>query len=83
MVGVIEAKKVDTDVFGALNVQAKDYAKNIKEKDHKYVIKKYYDYLVPFIYATNGRPYLEQYKEKSGIIHRAISCKQNKKITPR
>lgn len=67
MVGVIEAKKVDTDVFGALNVQAKDYAKNIKEKDHKYVIKKYYDYLVPFIYATNGRPYLEQYKEKSGI----------------
>lgn len=67
MVGVIEAKKMDTDVFGALNVQAKDYAKNIKQRDHIYVLKKYYDYLVPFIYATNGRPYLEQYKEKSGI----------------
>ena len=67
MVGVIEAKKIDTDVFGALNVQAKDYAKNIRKKDQKYVIKSYAEYYVPFVYATNGRPYIEQYKEKSGI----------------
>jgi len=67
LVGIIEAKKMDTDVFGALNAQAKDYAKNIRKEDHKYVIKKYADYLVPFVFATNGRPYLEQYKEKSGI----------------
>lgn len=67
LVGIIEAKKMDTDVFGALNVQAKDYAKNIRKEDHKYVIKKFSDYLVPFVFATNGRPYLEQYKEKSGI----------------
>ena len=67
MVGIIEAKKMDTDVFGALNVQAKDYAKNIRSEDQKYVIKKYAEYLVPFVYATNGRPYIEQYKEKSGI----------------
>lgn len=67
LVGIIEAKKMDTDVFGALNVQAKDYAKNIRKEDQKYVIKKYAEYLVPFVFATNGRPYLEQYKEKSGI----------------
>lgn len=67
LVGIVEAKKMDTDVFGALNVQAKDYAKNIRQQDHKYVIKKYAEYLVPFVFATNGRPYLEQYKEKSGI----------------
>ncbi len=67
MVGIIEAKKMDTDVFGALNVQAKDYAKNIRKQDRNYVLKKYAEYFVPFIYATNGRPYLEQYKEKSGI----------------
>lgn len=67
MVGIVEAKKMDTDVFGALNVQAKDYAKNIREQDQKYIIRKYAEYLVPFVYATNGRPYLEQYKEKSGI----------------
>ena len=42
MVGVIEAKKMDTDVFGALNVQAKDYAKNIKQRDRVYVLKKYF-----------------------------------------
>lgn len=67
LVAVVEAKKMDTDVFGALDVQAKDYAKNIKEQDQKYVLKKFQEYYVPFVYATNGRPYLEQYKEKSGI----------------
>jgi len=67
MVGVIEAKKMDTDVFGALNVQAKDYAKNIRIQDRAYVLKNYNEYYVPFLFATNGRPYLEQYKEKSGI----------------
>lgn len=67
LVAIVEAKKMDTDVFGALNVQAKDYAKNIKVQDQKYVLKKFQDYYVPFVYATNGRPYLEQYKEKSGI----------------
>lgn len=67
LVGIVEAKKMDTDVFGALNIQAKDYAKNIKAQDQKYVLKKFQEYYVPFVYATNGRPYLEQYKEKSGI----------------
>ncbi len=67
MVGIVEAKKMDTDVFGALNVQAKDYAKNIRKQDRTYILKKYADYFVPFVYATNGRPYIEQYKEKSGI----------------
>ncbi|MCI5620675.1 MAG: type I restriction-modification system endonuclease [Lachnospiraceae bacterium] len=67
LVAIVEAKKMDTDVFGALNVQAKDYAKNIRVQDQKYVLKKFGDYYVPFVYATNGRPYLEQYKEKSGI----------------
>ncbi len=67
LVAIVEAKKMVTDVFGALNVQAKDYAKNIRVQDWKYVLKKFHEYYVPFIYATNGRPYLEQYKEKSGI----------------
>ena len=67
LVGIVEAKKMDTDVFGALNVQAKDYAKNIRMQDQAYVLKKYAEYFVPFVFATNGRPYLEQYKEKSGI----------------
>ena len=31
------------------------------------MLKSYADYYVPFVYATNGRPYIEQYKEKSGI----------------
>ena len=67
MVAIVEAKKMDTDVFGALDVQAKDYAQNIRKEDQKYVLRRFLSYYVPFVYATNGRPYLEQYKEKSGI----------------
>ena len=44
-----------------------DYPRCIREEDEKYVIGKWGEYKVPFTFATNGRPYLEQYKTKSGI----------------
>ena len=38
--------------------------KILKARDQKYILKRFQEYYVPFVYATNGRPYLEQYKEK-------------------
>lgn len=67
MVAVIEAKKALIDVPNVIDVQCKDYAQNIKDEDTDYVISNWQEYKVPFIFATNGRKYLEQYKEKSGI----------------
>ena len=68
MVGIIEAKKVDIDVPSALDGQCKGYASHITEEDQKrYCIGKFGDYYVPFLYATNGRPYLKQLATKSGI----------------
>lgn len=67
MVGIVEAKRESTDVSSVLDYQCKDYAKNIKDEHKQYVIKRYGEYEVPFLYATNGRPYLKQIEEKSGI----------------
>lgn len=68
MVGIIEAKKIHIDVPSALDGQCKDYASHILEEDKKkYCIKQFGKYAVPFLYATNGRPYLKQIATKSGI----------------
>ena len=67
MVGIIEAKKKHTNISSVLDGQCKDYAKMIKDKHEKYIIKQYGDYKVPFLFATNGRDYIKQYEEMSGI----------------
>ena len=38
-----------------------------KEDQERYCIKKFGEYYVPFLYATNGRPYLKQLDIMSGI----------------
>lgn len=65
LVGIIEAKKGSKDIPSDIN-QAKEYARNIKKEHFNYIIDKWNDYFVPFIFATNGRPYLKQLEEKSG-----------------
>lgn len=67
LVGLIDAKKPAEDVASTIDVQIKDYAKNIKPEHAIYVIDNWFGYSVPFLFATNGRPYLEQLKTKSGI----------------
>lgn len=67
MVGIIEAKKKHTNISSVLDYQCKDYAKHIKAEHHNYVIKAYGQYLVPFLFATNGREYIKQYEDMSGI----------------
>lgn len=67
LVGVVEAKKKHSNISSVIDGQCKDYAKNIKKEHEKYVIRNYSNFKVPFLYATNGRPYLKQYEEMSGI----------------
>lgn len=68
MVAVIEVKRAHLDVPSALDGQCKEYASLItKEDQEKYCIGKFGNYYVPFLYATNGRPYLKQIATKSGI----------------
>jgi len=67
MVGIVEAKRKHSDISTVLDFQCKDYARMIKPEHSKYVIKQYGEFKVPFLFATNGRDYIKQYEEKSGI----------------
>ena len=67
LVGIIEAKAEHKDIPSVLDYQGKEYPQNIRAEDAAYQIGTWGAYKVPFTFATNGRPYLEQYKTKSGI----------------
>lgn len=65
--GIVEAKKWDQDIAGQM-AQPKEYSKEVPfRSDYQLVSNEMGEYKVPFIYAANGRPYLKQYQEKSGI----------------
>ncbi len=67
LVGVIEAKKKSKDVVSDMQ-QAKRYASDIEIKGEEIFIGgPWANYKVPFLFATNGRPYLKQLEHKSGI----------------
>ena len=67
LVGIIEAKAEHKDIPSVIDYQGKDYPRNIRKEDAKYQIGTWGEFKVPFTFATNGRPYLEQFKTKSGI----------------
>ena len=48
-------------------VQVKDYAAHIKPEDIPHTVGNWNGYQVPFLFASNGRAYLEQLRTKSGI----------------
>ena len=66
-VGIIEAKAEHKDIPSVIDYQGKDYPRNIRAEDGQYQVGTWGSYKVPFAFATNGRPYLDQYKTKSGI----------------
>ncbi|WP_409968518.1 type I restriction-modification system endonuclease [Bengtsoniella intestinalis] len=77
LVGIVEAKKICNDVPSAIDVQCKDYASHIKPEHSEYVISNWHGYQVPFVFATNGRPYLKQIETKSGIWSLDLREKSN------
>ena len=67
LVATVEAKAAHKDIPSVIDGQCKDYSQHIREKDAEYQIGAWGKYKVPFTFATNGRPYLEQLDTKSGI----------------
>ncbi|MGQ5708774.1 type I restriction-modification system endonuclease [Lactobacillus sp. PSON] len=65
--GIVEAKRWDEDIAGQL-AQPKEYSREVTfSTAYTLVNENMGQYQVPFIYTANGRPYLKQYQEKSGI----------------
>ncbi|MGD6803939.1 type I restriction-modification system endonuclease [Rossellomorea aquimaris] len=67
LVGFIEAKAQKKNIPGVLESQTKKYAKNVVQVDEEILMPTFGEYQVPFLYATNGRPFLRQLQEESGI----------------
>ena len=67
LIAFMEAKRFSEDVAAVIDVQVKDYATHLKEESAKYIINTWENTQVPFLFASNGRPYLEQIRTKSGI----------------
>ncbi|MCW5700564.1 MAG: type I restriction-modification system endonuclease, partial [Rhodospirillales bacterium] len=67
-IAVVEAKRIAKDV-SALVQQAKRYSRGyaIKGTDALPEGSPWEEFHVPFVFATNGRPYLKQIETKSGI----------------
>jgi type I restriction enzyme R subunit len=66
LVGIIEAKRASKDIPSDIE-QAKEYAKWVVCHGDEVIHEPWEDYYVPFVFATNGRPYLKQLEHKSGI----------------
>lgn len=77
LLAVVEAKASHKDVPSVLDYQAKDYAQTIKPKHHDLTLGTWGEHRVPFIFATNGRPYLDQYQTKSGVWFRDVRSADN------
>lgn len=67
LAATIEAKAAHKDIPSVLDYQCKDYSRNIRKDDDSYRIGTWGEYKVPFTFATNGRPYIEQFETKSGV----------------
>lgn len=67
LVGLIEAKAIDKDVSAILGSQGKEYAASVLAAGGARTLGQWGSYRVPFIFAANGRPYLRQYEEASGV----------------
>jgi type I restriction enzyme, R subunit len=65
-VGIIEAKRKSKNIPSDIE-QAKNYARLVEKKGDETILQPYGNYFVPFLFATNGRPYMKQFAERSGI----------------
>lgn len=67
LVGFIEAKAKHKNIPSVLESQTKVYAKNVVQIENEIIQPASNEYKLPFLYATNGRPYIKQLQEESGI----------------
>ncbi len=66
LVGVVEAKRYNKSAAGDIS-QAKEYAREIKSVSDYNIPSVFGEYKAPFIYSSNGRPYLKQLQDQSGV----------------
>lgn len=73
---IVEAKKWSQDISTDLR-QSKIYASLAAEENGAKLLGEWQTYRTPFLFSTNGRPYLEQIKTKSGVWFLDTRLKEN------
>lgn len=77
LVGVVEAKRKRKTVSAALT-QSERYSKSVKlGQEGQFAGGPWGEFKVPFLFATNGRPYLKQIETESGIWFRDARADAN------
>ncbi|HTA89124.1 MAG TPA: type I restriction-modification system endonuclease [Polyangiaceae bacterium] len=78
VLGVVEAKRAGKDVSSVIH-QAQDYSAGYLTKSNEVLPEgsPWGTCKVPFLFSTNGRPYLRQLKTKSGIWFHDVRRPQN------
>lgn len=66
LLALVEAKRQSRNVSGDID-QAKRYARGVTAADCKLPGGPWGEFKVPFVFASNGRPYLKQLEHLSGI----------------
>mmetsp|Transcript_993 Transcript_993/g.1902 ORF Transcript_993/g.1902 Transcript_993/m.1902 type:complete len:1118 (-) Transcript_993:1989-5342(-) len=73
-VGIVEAKRYQKNISAAID-QAERYSKGLEWEENQEAWVN--EYFVPFVFATNGRPYLKQVETESGIWFRDVRLAHN------
>jgi len=73
---IVEAKKWGQDISTDLR-QSKIYAGIVAEENDAKLLGEWQTYKAPFLFSTNGRPFLEQIKTKSGVWFLDVRLKEN------
>tara|TARA_R110000868_G_scaffold10357_1_gene51030 strand:- start:15356 stop:18700 length:3345 start_codon:yes stop_codon:yes gene_type:complete len=72
--GIVEAKRYQKNISAAID-QAERYSKGFEWEQNKTAWDT--EYFVPFVFSTNGRPYLKQVETESGIWFRDVRLANN------
>jgi type I restriction enzyme R subunit len=72
--GIVEAKRYQKNISAAID-QAERYSKGFEWEQNKTAWDN--EYFVPFVFSTNGRPYLKQVETESGIWFRDVRLANN------
>jgi type I restriction enzyme, R subunit len=73
---IVEAKKWGQDISTDLR-QSKIYASHVTSGNGVSLLGEWQTYKAPFLFSTNGRPFLEQIKTKSGVWFLDVRDKEN------
>ena len=76
LIGIIEAKAFEKSVYSILDTQCREYAEKISVNE-EYLLGTWQKYKVPFVFATNGRPFLKQIETESGIWFQDLRKESN------